>query len=45
MGESMQGLRRSHRCTEVSAENIGETVTIWDGCRKGAIWEALFLLI
>ena len=28
MAESMQGLRRSHRCTEVSGENIGETVTI-----------------
>ena len=26
MAESMKGLHRSHRCTEVSAANIGETV-------------------
>lgn len=30
----MQGLRRSHRCTEVSAENIGETVTIMGWVQK-----------
>ena len=28
MAESMKGLKRSHRCTEVSAQNIGQTVTI-----------------
>ena len=28
MAESMQGLKRSHRCTEVSSANIGETVTV-----------------
>ena len=28
MAESMQGLHRSHRCTEVSNQNIGETVTV-----------------
>ncbi len=28
MAESMQGLKRSHRCTEVSAANIGEKVTV-----------------
>ncbi len=28
MAESMQGLKRTHRCTEVSATNIGETVTV-----------------
>ena len=28
MAESMQGLHRSHRCTEVSNANIGETVTV-----------------
>ena len=27
MAESMKGLHRSHRCTEVSNQNIGETVT------------------
>ncbi len=28
MAESMQGWKRSHRCTEVSNQNIGETVTV-----------------
>ena len=28
MAESMVGLKRTHRCTEVSATNIGETVTV-----------------
>ncbi|MFV0466553.1 MAG: aspartate--tRNA ligase [Lachnospiraceae bacterium] len=28
MAESMQGLKRTHRCTEVSNQTIGETVTV-----------------
>ena len=28
MAESMVGLKRTHRCTEVSSANIGETVTV-----------------
>lgn len=28
MAESMVGLKRTHRCTEVSTANIGETVTV-----------------
>ncbi len=28
MAESMKGLKRTHRCTEVSNVNIGETVTV-----------------
>ena len=28
MAESMRGMKRSHRCTEVSAANIGQTVTV-----------------
>lgn len=28
MAESMKGLKRTHRCTEVSSANIGETVTV-----------------
>ena len=28
MAKSMVGLKRTHRCTEVSAANIGETVTV-----------------
>ncbi len=28
MAETMRGLKRSHRCTEVSAANVGEKVTV-----------------
>ena len=28
MAESMRGLKRSHRCTEVSSTDIGSTVTV-----------------
>lgn len=34
MGESMQGLHRSHRCTEVSDNNIGQTVTVMGWVQK-----------
>ena len=34
MAESMQGLKRSHRCTEVSNKNIGETVTVMGWAQK-----------
>lgn len=34
MGESMQGLHRTHRCTEVSERNIGETVTVMGWVQK-----------
>ena len=34
MAESMQGLKRSHRCTEVSSSNIGETVTVMGWVQK-----------
>lgn len=34
MAESMQGLKRSHRCTEVSNKNIGETVTVMGWVQK-----------
>ena len=34
MAESMRGLHRSHRCTEVSNANIGETVTVMGWVQK-----------
>ena len=34
MAESMKGLKRSHRCTEVSNQNIGETVTVMGWVQK-----------
>ena len=36
MAESMKGLKRSHRCTELSDKNIGETVVVmgWTAKRR-----------
>lgn len=34
MAESMKGLKRSHRCTEVSNQNIGQTVTVMGWVQK-----------
>lgn len=34
MAEAMKGLHRSHRCTEVSNKNIGETVTVMGWVQK-----------
>lgn len=34
MAESMKGLKRTHRCTEVSNKNIGEAVTVMGWVQK-----------
>ena len=34
MSESMQGLHRTHRCTELSSANIGEKVTVMGWVQK-----------
>ena len=34
MAESMQGLKRTHRCTEVNDSNIGQTVTVMGWVQK-----------
>lgn len=34
MAETMKGLKRSHRCTEVSEQNIGEIVTLMGWVQK-----------
>ncbi len=34
VAESMKGLKRTHRCTEVSAANIGEVVTVMGWVQK-----------
>ena len=34
MAESMKGLKRTHRCTEVSTANIGEVVTVMGWVQK-----------
>lgn len=34
MAESMRGLHRTHRCTEVSNANVGETVTVMGWVQK-----------
>ena len=34
MAESMRGLKRSHRCTEVTTANIGQEVTVMGWVQK-----------
>ena len=34
MAESMQGLKRTHRCAELSTANVGETATVMGWVQK-----------
>lgn len=34
MGESIYGLKRTHRCTELTAKSVGEKVTLMGWCHK-----------
>ncbi|MDE5820175.1 MAG: hypothetical protein K2I07_12825, partial [Lachnospiraceae bacterium] len=34
MAETLQGLKRSHRCAELNAANAGETVTVMGWVQK-----------
>ena len=34
MAESMKGLKRTHRCTELSSANVGEVVTVMGWVQK-----------
>lgn len=34
MGESIYGMQRSHRCTELGTENVGQTVTVMGWTQK-----------
>ena len=34
MAESMKGLKRTHRCTEVSTANVGQVVTVMGWVQK-----------
>ena len=44
MAESMVGLKRSHRCTEVTSAQIGEKVPLWAGFRRAETKAELFSL-
>ena len=34
MAESMKGLHRTHRCTELNSSNVGEVVTVMGWVQK-----------
>ncbi len=44
MGESIYGLKRSHKCAELSSANIGETVTVMGWVQKQRNLGSLFFV-
>ena len=44
MSEGMFGIKRTHRCAEVSLNNKGETVTLCGWVARRRDWAGLFLL-
>lgn len=45
MAESMSGMKRTHRCAELSKAQVGQTVTVMAGYRRAEIKAALCLSI
>ena len=46
MSESMQGLKRTHYCTELSSQNVGETVTVMGWVqRRRNLGQILFITL
>ena len=46
MAESMQGLKRTHRCTELSAKNVGEEVVVMGWVqRRRNLGQILFITL
>ena len=46
MSESMQGLKRTHRCTELSAQNVGEEVVVMGWVqRRRNLGQILFITL
>ena len=46
MAESMQGLKRTHRCTELSAQNVGEEVVVMGWVqRRRNLGQILFITL
>ncbi|MGL5675918.1 MAG: aspartate--tRNA ligase [Cellulosilyticaceae bacterium] len=46
MSESMQGLKRSHYCTQLSSQNVGETVTVMGWVqRRRNLGQLLFITL